>query len=73
MNEAGMVYINGWRPFVDPKRISRGKYTGQYWITLTRGRGNDGTIRKGKRRRVPAKAIRMLDKQPTRQLEIIRG
>ena len=62
MNDpAGIVYLNGWRPFIQPKPIKRGKFRGQYWVTLTAGREPGGKIRPGKKKRVAAKSVRFVD------------
>ena len=70
-NPSGIVFIRGWRPFIEPKPIKRGKFRGQYWVTLTAGRRDDGQIRPGKKKRVAAKSVRFADgNQAPKQAEL---
>ena len=38
---------SGFRPFVDPRLIKRGKNKGKFEITFTAGRGKGGKINRG--------------------------
>ena len=66
----GIVYQNGWRPFCKIQPIKRGKNQGQFWITLTRGRNKDGSIKPGRRVKVSAKSIKFVNgqKSPVQQV-----